>query len=121
MSKLVSKLLDTVRDSMRLKRYSSSTIESYTNWILRFILYHNKRHPREMGKAEISAFLSYLAKEKRVAGSTQNQALQAILYLYKQVLQIEIGNIDFARNQGQTLPHDSNPPRSAEYPRSNAR
>jgi site-specific recombinase XerD len=93
----VSKLLDTVRDSMRLKRYSSSTIESYTNWILRYILYHHKRHPREMGAAEIGAFLSYLANEKHVSGSTQNQALQAILYLYKHVLQIEIGNLDFAR------------------------
>jgi integron integrase len=93
----VSKLLDSVRDSMRLKRYAPSTIESYTNWILRFILYHNKRHPREMGAMEIGAFLAYLANEKHVSGSTQNQALQAILYLYKQVLRIEIGNIDFAR------------------------
>lgn len=96
----MSKLLDAVRDSMRLKRYSSSTIESYTNWILRFILFilhHNRRHPREMSKVEISAFLSYLANEKHISGSTQNQALQAILYLYKDVLQIEIGNLDFAR------------------------
>jgi integron integrase len=93
----VSKLLDAVRDSMVLKRYAPSTIESYTNWILRFILYHNKRHPRAMGAAEIGAFLSFLAKEKRVSGSTQNQALQAIIYLYKHVLQIEIGNLDFAR------------------------
>jgi integron integrase len=93
----VSKLLDSVRDSMRLKRYSPRTIQSYTNWILRFILYHHKRHPREMGASEIGAFLSYLAKEKRVSASTQNQALQAILYLYKHVLQIEIGNLDFAR------------------------
>jgi integron integrase len=82
---------------MRLKRYAPSTIESYTNWILRFILYHNKRHPREMGAAEIGAFLSHLAKEKHVSGSTQNQALQAILYLYKRVLRIEVGNLDFAR------------------------
>ena len=93
----MSKLLDAVRDSMRLKRYSSSTIESYTSWILRFILHHNKWHPREMGVAEIGAFLSYRANEKHVSGSTQNQALQAILYLYKHVLHIEIGNVDFLR------------------------
>ena len=82
---------------MRLRRYASSTIKSYTNWILRFILYHHKRHPREMGAAEIGAFLSFLAQDRRVSGSTQNQALQAILYLYRQVLQIEVGNLDFAR------------------------
>ena len=76
----MSKFLDAVHDSMRLKRYSSSTIESYTNWILRFILHHNRRDPREMGAAEIGAFLSYLANENHISGSTQNQALQAILY-----------------------------------------
>jgi len=76
----VSKLLDSVRDSMRLKRY-----------------YHNKRHPREMGASEIGAFLTHLAKERRVSGSTQNQALQAVLYLYRHVLQIEIGDLNFAR------------------------
>ena len=76
----MSKLLEAVRNAMRLRRYASSTIKSYTNWILRFILYHHKRHPREMGAAEIGAFLSYLANENHISGSTQNQALQAILY-----------------------------------------
>jgi site-specific recombinase XerD len=86
---------------MRLKRYAPSTIQSYTHWVLRFTLrvFHNKRRAvrREMGAAEIGTFLSYLAKENRVSGSTQNQALQAIMYLYKEVLQIEIGDLDFAR------------------------
>ena len=117
----MSKLLDSVRDSMRLKRYSPRTIESYTNWILRFILYHHKRHPREMVTTEIGAFLSYLANEKHVSASTQNQALQAILYLYKQVLQIEVRNLDFARDQGQTPADDSHAPRSAEHSHGNAR
>jgi site-specific recombinase XerD len=72
------RLLDQVRDLLRVKHYSLRTEQAYVDWIKRFILFHNKRHPREMGVAEISAFLTHLAVEKHVAASTQNQALAVI-------------------------------------------
>ena len=84
------KLLEQVRDSLRLKHYSYRTEETYLTWIKRFILFHGKRHPREMGSSEIEAFITHLAVERNVAVSTQNQALSAILFLYKYVLKKEI-------------------------------
>lgn len=84
------KLLDQVRDAIRRKHYSIRTEEAYVSWIKRFILFHNKRHPREMGAPEIEAFLTHLAVERRVAASTQNQALSAILFLYREVLRIDL-------------------------------
>ena len=78
--------MDLVRNALRVRHYSLRTEQSYTQWIKRYILYHNKRHPGEMGKSEISDFLSYLAVKKHVSASTQNQALSALLFLYKQVL-----------------------------------
>ncbi|OQA19254.1 MAG: Tyrosine recombinase XerD [Chloroflexi bacterium ADurb.Bin360] len=80
------KLLDVVRDTLRLKHYSIRTEEAYVNWIRRFILFHGKRHPKDMGGAEIEAFLTHLAVEGHVAASTQNQALSALLFLYREVL-----------------------------------
>ncbi len=80
------KLLDQVRDKIRLKNYSYETEKSYVDWIKRFILFHEKRHPAEMGKIEIEAFLTHLAVAKDVAASTQNQALHALLFLYREVL-----------------------------------
>jgi integron integrase len=80
------KLLDQVREAIRVKHYSYRTEECYVYWIRRFILFHNKRHPREMGKAEIETFLGYLAMEEQVAASTQNQAFSALLFLYRYVL-----------------------------------
>ena len=80
------KLFDQVRNVIRLKHYSLRTEEAYWHWIKKFILFHQKRHPSEMGEAEISAFLSYLAVDKNVAASTQNQALSALLFLYTDVL-----------------------------------
>ncbi|MHB8339461.1 MAG: phage integrase N-terminal SAM-like domain-containing protein, partial [Ignavibacteriaceae bacterium] len=80
------KLLDRVSIDLRIKHYSRKTEESYTSWIKRFILFNNKKHPNEMGKDEIQKFVNYLAIEKHVSASTQNQALQGILYLYKNVL-----------------------------------
>ena len=80
------KLLDRVRDAIRTKHYSIRTEEAYANWIKRFILFHDKRHPQEMGAAEIEEFLTHLAVDKNVAASTQNQALSAILFLYQEVL-----------------------------------
>ena len=85
------KLLDIVRSVVRKKHYSIRTEQAYIKWIKEFILFHNKRHPKEMAEEEISAFLSYLASEKKVAASTQNQALNAIVFLYKQVLKIDLG------------------------------
>lgn len=85
------KLLDQVRDVIRRKHFSIRTEQSYVDWIRRFILFHNKRHPREMAEAEVTAFLTHLARHGRVAASTQNQALSALLFLYKQVLKQEIG------------------------------
>jgi integron integrase len=84
------KLLDQVRDVMRLKHYSHRTEQSYVDWIRRYILFHNKRHPREMGSSEIEAFLTHLAVKERVAASTQNQAFSALLFLYRQVLQQDL-------------------------------
>ena len=92
------KLLDRLRSAIRTRHYSIRTEEAYTSWVKRFILFHNKRHPRDMGEKEINQFLSYLAEEKNVASSTQNQALCAIIFLYKHVLKIEIGDLgDLAR------------------------
>jgi integron integrase len=80
------KLLDRVRDAIRTKHYSIRTEEAYVNWIKRFILFHDKRHPQEMEATEIEEFLTHLAVDKKVAASTQNQALSAILFFYQEVL-----------------------------------
>ncbi len=80
------KLLDQVRERLRLKHYSIRTEQAYLGWIKRYILFHDKRHPREMGKAEVEAFLTALAVERNVAAATQGQALSAILFLYQEVL-----------------------------------
>jgi hypothetical protein len=83
------KLLDQVRDAIRLKHYAYRTEETYVQWIRRYILFHSKRHPKEMGKAEIEAFLTHLAVEGQVSASTQNQALSALLFLYREMLGID--------------------------------
>jgi len=88
------KLLDRVRWLLRAKHYSIRTEQSYTDWIRRFILFHKKRHPDEMGEKEISDFLSHLAVEKNVSASTQNQAFSALLFLYQQVLDRKLNFID---------------------------
>lgn len=85
-----TRLLDRVRDALRVRHYSIRTEQSYVQWIKRYILFHGKRHPDDMGAEELAAFLSYLAREKDVAAATQNQALSAILFLYKQVLGREL-------------------------------
>jgi len=87
------KLLDQVRNTLRRRHYSIRTEEAYVGWIRRFILFHHKRHPREMGAAEVEAFLTFLAVNRKVAASTQNQAFNAILFLYKRVLKADIGPI----------------------------
>lgn len=85
------RLLDQVRDAIRTRHYSYRTEEAYVGWIKRFILFHHKRHPAEMGAAEVSAFLSSLATDAHVSASTQNQALAALLFLYREVLAQDFG------------------------------
>jgi len=82
------KLLDQVREVLRYHHYGYQTEKAYVHWAKQFILFHNKKHPKDMGKAEIEAFLSHLAVEKHVAASTQNQAFNALLFLYRQVLDL---------------------------------
>jgi len=91
------RLLDQMRAVLRVKHYSLRTEKSYLQWARRFILFHRKRHPREMGAEEVRAFLSYLAIRQRVSASTQNQALNALVFLYKHVLNQELGSIDAVR------------------------
>ena len=99
-------LLDRVRDRIRVKHYSYRTEETYVQWIKRFILFHNDRHPREMGRDEVNDFLTHLAVSENVAASTQNQALSAILFLYREVLELELGlNLEAVRaKQPRNLP-----------------
>jgi integron integrase len=85
------KLLEQVREVIRTRHYSLRTEGTYLGWIRRFILFHGKRHPREMGRQEVQQFLSHLAVEGHVAASTQSQALSAIMFLYQQVLKQDIG------------------------------
>jgi integron integrase len=95
------KLLDRAREVMRLKHYSIRTEQAYIAWMTRYILFHNKRHPMEMGPAEIEAFLSHLAMDRNVSAATQNQAFNAILFLYRHVLEISLEGqrIDAVRAQ----------------------
>ena len=88
------RLLDRVRQAIRTRHYSPRTEETYVGWIKRFIFYHNKRHPVEMGESEIARFLSSLATDSHVSASTQNQAFNALLFLYQEVLQRKIGLIE---------------------------
>lgn len=88
------RLLDEVRARIRVKHYSLRTEQCYTQWIKRFIHFHNLRHPAELGAAEVEAFLSALATERNVAAATQNQALSALLFLYREVLEVELPWLD---------------------------
>jgi len=90
------KLLDQVRTFMRARRYSRRTEQAYLDWIRRFILFHGKRHPREMGESEIEQFLTHLVTERRVAPSTQNQAFCALLFFYQQFLERKLARLDGA-------------------------
>mgnify|MGYP003651424271 CR=1 FL=1 len=87
---MAMKLMEQVSRSIRLHHYSYETEKSYSQWIRRFILFHNKRHPIDMGVEEIQAYLSHLATDRRVSASTQNQALSALLFLYQKVLGLEL-------------------------------
>jgi integron integrase len=109
------KLLDQVRTAIRLRQMSYRTEEAYTHWIRRFIVYHGKRHPAELREPEIRDFLSHLVVEQNVAPSTQNQALHALLFLYKQVLEIELPRI------GQTARSNKPPKLPVVFTREEAR
>ncbi len=84
------KLLDQYRERIRLKQYSPCTEKTYAQWVREYILFHKKRHPREMGVAEINQFITHLVIERKVSASTQNQALSAILFLYHNLLNIKL-------------------------------
>lgn len=88
------RLLDRLRAEIRLRHYSLRTEEAYVGWARRFILFHGKRHPKEMGAEEITKFLSWLASERQVSAATQNQAKAALLFLYAQVLKIDLPWLD---------------------------
>ena len=87
------KLLDQVRDAIRTRHYSRRTEKTYVGWIKRYIYFHDKRHPKNMGRSEIEAFLTHLAVNRNVAASTQNQAFNALLFLYKEVLELGFDEI----------------------------
>jgi site-specific recombinase XerD len=88
------RLFDRIREAARLRHLSPRTEEAYVGWIRRFILFHCRRHPAEMGEAEITRFLSALATERNVSASTQNQALSALLFLYRAVLSRDVPWLD---------------------------
>jgi len=88
------RLLEQVREAIRLRHYSLRTEEVYVDWVRRFVLFHGKRHPAGLGAPEVALFLSHLARERHVSASTQNQAKAALLFLYKQVLAMELPWLD---------------------------
>lgn len=88
------KLLDQLKERIRRFNYSIRTEDAYIHWVKRFILFHNKRHPSVMGEAEVESFLSHLVVDRNVTASTQNQALAAILFLYKEVLKVDLEWMD---------------------------
>src|SRR5262245_28324923 len=91
------KLLDQMRDVLRTQHYAIRTEHAYVDWAKRFMLFHQKRHPTAMGRVEIEAFLPHVAVDRHIAASTQNQALSALLFLYKAVLHQEVGSVDAVR------------------------
>jgi integrase len=98
MAQRPKKRLDHVRDAIRLKHYSRHTEEAYVTWIKRYMFFHDTRHPKEMGATDIEAFLTHVAVPQKVAASTQNQALSALLFLYRDVLRPPLdGPIDAIR------------------------
>ncbi len=100
------KLLDRLRAEIRVRHYSIRTEEVYVDWARRFILYHNKKHPKDMGAEQVRDFLSHLAVERNVSASTQNQAKSALLFLYRKVLSVELPWLDevIAAKSAKRLP-----------------
>jgi integron integrase len=99
------KLLDQLKDKILARHFSKKTVSSYVGWARRYILFHNKRHPGDMGRTEIELFLNHLANDLHVSASTQNQCLQSLLFLYRHVLGVEIGTVSAMRaKNGRRLP-----------------
>jgi site-specific recombinase XerD len=100
------KLLDQLRNRIRAKHFSLRTEQNYVQWVKRFILFHQKRHPAEMGAREINEYLTFLAVNANVAAATQNQALNAIIFFYREIINRDIPNIgEFIRAKtSQRLP-----------------
>src|SRR5215510_1725082 len=96
------KLLDQMRDVLHTQHYALRTEKAYVDWAKRFILLHQKRHPTAMGRVEIEAFLTHVAVDRHIAASTQNQALSALLFLYKAVLHQEVESVDAVRARKPT-------------------
>lgn len=88
------KLIPRLHEALRFRRYSLKTEKAYVQWVRRYILFHGKRHPQEMDAVEVTAFLDHLANTRHVAAATQNQALAALLFLYREVLEIELSWLD---------------------------
>jgi site-specific recombinase XerD len=86
--------MEVVRRRLRERRYSRRTEEAYTYWIRRYIIYHGRRHPRDLGESDVAEFLSMLAVEDKVSASTQNQALAAITFLYNHVVERPLTRIE---------------------------
>ena len=107
------KLLDEVRIALRARHYSHRTEAIYINWIRRFILFHDKRHPAELAETEVNQFLTHLAVNERVSASTQNQALSALLFLYRHGLDRQFGQLgDVIRaRKSKRLPVVTDPPK----------
>jgi len=100
-----SVFLDRVREVIRVSQFSHSTEKSYVGWIYRYIVFHGKRHPGEMGNKEVEAFLTHLAVKRKVSASTQNQALNALVFLYKKVLKCPLGDMVFKNSRaGKRIP-----------------
>ena len=97
----MSQFMDALRDKIRVKQYSYKTEKAYLDWTKRFIRFHKLRHPKEMGKTEIEAFLTHLAKSD-ISPSTQNQALQALLFMYREMFDRNFENIQAVRAKGST-------------------
>lgn len=87
-----------MRGEIQRRKYSPKTEKTYLYWVRQFIYYHNKQHPKDMGTQEVEGFLTHLSTNKQVSGSTQSQALNAIVFLYKQVLRIDLGDLSYLRN-----------------------
>lgn len=99
------KLLDVMRDKIRLKHYSLKTEKSYLSWVKRYILFHNKKHPVDMGKIEIEQFLTDLAITRNVSPTTQNQAFNAILFFYRNVLEVDVSNYNLSAMRAKNKKH----------------
>jgi len=98
------KLLEQVRQSLRTKHYSFRTEKSYISWIKQFVLFHGKSHPKDMGEEEVNKFLTHLAVKRKVSASTQNQALCAIVYLYKHILKRDIDDLNICWAKKHNIP-----------------